>query len=44
MMTPCVFKRGMIWILFFIISLIVIPFFSDDTPSTPAPTVNNASR
>ncbi|WP_400162619.1 hypothetical protein ACAF76_003240 [Brevibacillus sp. TJ4] len=36
MMTPSVFKRGLIWILFFIVSLVVVPFFSDDSPTPPA--------
>ncbi|MEC2131740.1 hypothetical protein P9G84_22700 [Brevibacillus centrosporus] len=37
MLTPSVFKRGLVWILFFVISLVLIPFFSDDSPTPPAP-------
>ncbi|MED4908451.1 hypothetical protein P9761_09525 [Brevibacillus centrosporus] len=37
MLTPSVFKRGLVWILFFVISLVLIPFFSDDSPPPPAP-------
>lgn len=37
MLTPSVFKRGLIWILFFVISLVIVPFFSDDTPTPTAP-------
>jgi hypothetical protein len=36
MMTPSVFKRGLIWILFFIVSLVVIPFFYEESPTPPA--------
>ena len=37
MLTPCIFKRGIIWILFFVLSLIIIPFFAEDGPTPQAP-------
>ena len=37
MLTPSVFKRGLIWILFFIVSLVIIPFFTEDEPAPNAP-------
>lgn len=43
MLTPSVFKRGLVWILFFLISLVLIPFFSDDTEAPPAPVANRAT-
>ncbi|QQE75161.1 hypothetical protein KDJ56_04305 [Brevibacillus composti] len=43
MLTPCIFKRGVIWILFFVLSMILLPFFGDEAPPKPAPAVNNAS-
>ncbi|MBY0050694.1 MULTISPECIES: hypothetical protein [Brevibacillus] len=39
MLTPCIFKRGIVWILFFVLSLVIIPFFSEEgqvPPPTPA--------
>ncbi|MFD2370436.1 hypothetical protein ACFSO0_10890 [Brevibacillus sp. GCM10020057] len=44
MLTPSVFKRGIVWILFFVISLVIIPFFSDDSPTPPpAPAATEAT-
>ncbi|MGG1660603.1 hypothetical protein [Brevibacillus sp. NRS-1366] len=37
MLTPCIYKRGIIWILFFVLSLVIIPFFSEDGPTPGAP-------
>ena len=37
MLTPCIFKRGIIWILFFVLSLVIIPFFSEEDPTPGAP-------
>jgi len=37
MMTPSVFKRGLIWILFFIVSLVIIPFFTEEEPAPGTP-------
>jgi len=36
-LTPCIFKRGLIWILFFIVSFILAPFFSDEEDKPPTP-------
>ncbi|MED1955294.1 hypothetical protein P4V52_00910 [Brevibacillus formosus] len=45
MLTPCIFRRGIAWILFFVLSLVIIPFFSDDdqAPKPPAPATTNAT-
>ncbi|NQF15108.1 hypothetical protein HPY31_14415 [Brevibacillus sp. HB1.3] len=47
MLTPCIFRRGIAWILFFVLSLVIIPFFSDDgqapKPSAPAPATTNST-
>lgn len=37
MLTPCIFKRGIIWILFFVLSLVIIPFFSEEGPAPGGP-------
>ncbi|MGG4496230.1 hypothetical protein [Brevibacillus reuszeri] len=37
MLTPCIFKRGIIWIVFFVISLVIMPFFEEDNPTPKAP-------
>ncbi|MED1858059.1 hypothetical protein [Brevibacillus reuszeri] len=37
MLTPCIFKRGIIWIVFFVISLVIMPFFAEDNPTPQAP-------
>ncbi|GEB32586.1 MULTISPECIES: hypothetical protein [Brevibacillus] len=46
MLTPCIFKRGLVWILFFVLSLVVIPFFSDEGQTPPAnpPAANAAAQ
>ncbi|WP_212132900.1 hypothetical protein [Brevibacillus sp. NL20B1] len=43
MLTPSVFKRGIIWILFFLLSLVVAPFFTDDSNPAPAPAAPQAT-
>jgi hypothetical protein len=37
MLTPCIYKRGIIWIVFFIISMVVIPFFAEEDAKPPGP-------
>lgn len=37
MFTPCIFKRGIIWVVFFVISMFVIPFFAEEDAKSPVP-------
>lgn len=37
MLTPSIFKRGIIWIVFFVISMFVIPFFTEEDAKAPVP-------
>jgi hypothetical protein len=43
MLTPCVFKRGFIWLLFFVLSLFVVPFFAEDNPAPQRSTSSSVS-
>jgi hypothetical protein len=43
MLTPCVYKRGIIWLLFFVLSFFVVPFFTEGAPSSPRSTSSSVS-
>ncbi len=32
LLTPCFYKRGLIWLIFFVVSLVVVPLFTDHEP------------
>lgn len=39
LLTPCIYKRGLIWLLFFAISFFAVQFIGDESESpTPAKT------
>jgi len=40
MLTPCMYKRGIIWLLFFVLSWIISPFVGDDVPTPQQPPSN----
>ncbi|HZG18200.1 MAG TPA: hypothetical protein VE710_24800 [Candidatus Bathyarchaeia archaeon] len=45
MLTPCFYKRGLIWLLFFVVSLVVVPFFTDSEPQiTEQPKQSNVQQ
>jgi hypothetical protein len=40
MLTPCIYKRAIIWLLFFVLSFIIVPFFGEDEPAPQQPMTN----
>ncbi|MFY0543983.1 hypothetical protein [Brevibacillus sp. H7] len=43
MLTPCIYKRGIIWLLFFVLSFLIVPFFTEEGPAPQSPATNNVS-
>ncbi len=43
MLTPCIYKRGIIWLLFFVLSFFIVPFFTEDEPAPQRPTTESVS-